>query len=121
MNGKIPDSITKSHAGFFQDLLLNARLILRLMADRRVPIILKAMPVGALVYWIVPDLVPGPFDDALVMWIGVTLFVELCPPDVVAEHRKALLQIRSGVMEVPPDPKDGDGSQDVVDGEFRDL
>ena len=121
MKAKIPDSITKHRAGFFQDLILNARLILRLLGDRRVPILLKAMPVGALVYWVVPDLVPGPIDDALVMWIGVSLFLELCPPEVVEEHRKALLQIRSGVTEVPLDPKTDDASQDVVDGEFHDL
>ncbi len=121
MNAKIPDSITKNKPGFLQDLVLNAKLIMRLLGDRRVPILLKAMPVGALVYWLVPDLVPGPIDDALVMWIGVSLFVELCPPEVVAEHRKALLQIRSGETEVPPDPKADDADQDVVDGEFHDL
>jgi hypothetical protein len=55
------------------------------------------------------------------MWIGISLFLELCPPEVVEEHRKALLQIRSGVTKVTPDPKADDASQDVVDGEFHDL
>jgi hypothetical protein len=121
MKAKTPDNITKSNPGFLQDLVLNAKLILRLMADPRVPIILKAMPVGALAYWLVPDLVPGPIDDGLVFWIGVTMFVELCPPEVVAEHRKALLLMRSGATEVPPDENAKDASQDVVDGEFKDL
>ena len=121
MKAKTPDSITKNNPGFLQDLVLNAKLILRLMGDSRVPIILKAMPVGALAYWLVPDLVPGPIDDALVFWIGVTMFVELCPPEVVAEHRKALELIRSGATEVPSDAKTDNASQDVVDGEFHDL
>ena len=49
------------------------------------------------------------------------MFVELCPPAVVEEHRKALMMLRSGASEVPPDAKTGDASQDVVDGEFHDL
>jgi len=121
MKAKNPDNITKNRAGFLQDLVLNAKLLYRLMADPRVPIILKAMPVGALAYWLVPDLVPGPIDDGLVIWIGITLFVELCPPAVVEEHRKALMLIRSGASEVPPDAKTDDASQDVVDGEFHDV
>jgi hypothetical protein len=121
MKAKTPDSIAKNRAGFLQDLVLNGKLILRLMADPRVPIILKAMPIGALAYWLAPDLVPGPVDDGLVIWIGITLFVELCPADVVEEHRKALQLERSGATAVSPDGKTGDASQDVVDGEFRDL
>ena len=29
-------------------------------------------------------------DDAAILWIGSTLFVELCPDDVVKEHQQAL-------------------------------
>jgi uncharacterized membrane protein YkvA (DUF1232 family) len=121
MKAKSPDSITKSKANFFQDLILNARLIMRLMGDSRVPIYLKAMPVAAMAYWLIPDLAPGPIDDGLVIFIGITLFLELCPSAVVEEHRKALLLERSGATVVEPDAPTGDASQDVVDGEFRDL
>ncbi len=30
------------------------------------------------------------------MWFGFYLFIELCPPDVVSEHRQALLRVTAG-------------------------
>ena len=56
MKAKDPDSITKDRAGFLQDLVSNAKLILRLLGDPRVPILVKALPIGTLAYWLVPDL-----------------------------------------------------------------
>lgn len=63
------------------------RLVWKLFKDPRVPLILKSLPVGALVYHLIPtDLMPGVvLDDAVVWWIGLKLFVELAPPDVVRE------------------------------------
>jgi hypothetical protein len=88
--------------GFFQDLSIRARLILRLLGDRRVNIFLKLLPIGSLVYLIMPDLAPGPIDDAAVIWLGAYLFVELCPPDVVQEHMRALTSVIDGEWrEVP--------------------
>jgi hypothetical protein len=48
-------------------------------------------------------------DDAAVLWIGSNLFVELCPPEVVAEHMRAL----GSNLE--------DSSDDIVDVEPTDL
>ncbi len=72
------------------ELGIRLKLILRLMRDRRVNPLLKLLPVGTLVYLVMPDLVIGPLDDAIVIWLGSVLFVELCPPDVVKEHMDAL-------------------------------
>ena len=38
----------------------------------------------------------GALDDAAVVWIGTALFIELCPADVVQEHRDALNAVSSG-------------------------
>lgn len=76
--------------GFFAELSQRVRLVIRLMRDERVSPLLKLMPVASLVYLFVPDLAPGPIDDAAVIWLGGYLFVELCPPDVVEEHIRAL-------------------------------
>jgi len=81
--------------GFIHDLVLRIKLILRLMGDRRVNILLKLLPVASLVYLFSPiDLivlpVVGALDDAAVLWVGMYLFVELCPPKVVQEHVDAL-------------------------------
>jgi hypothetical protein len=87
---------TKRDPGFFQDLTLRLRLVLRLMADRRVSPLLKLLPIASLVYLIVPDLAPGPIDDALVVWLGATVFVELCPPEIVREHMQAMTSVIEG-------------------------
>ena len=75
--------------GVFQGLSQRIRLIVRLMGDPRVSPLLKVLPVGTLLYLIIPDLAPGPIDDAAIIWLGTYLFVELCPPDVVQEHMAA--------------------------------
>jgi hypothetical protein len=101
--------------GIFFDLSLRIRLIARLVTDRRVHPLLKVMPAFGLIYMLVPDLLVGPFDDAALLWVSTTLFVELCPPEVVEEHTRRLMG------EEPPDPPKKSGGEDVVDGEYRIL
>jgi uncharacterized membrane protein YkvA (DUF1232 family) len=104
--------------GFFQDLTNRFRLISRLIMDERVNPLIKILPVATLVYVVSPiDLLSvNPIDDASIIWIGTTLFVELCPPEVVQEHLHKLAgrimpdQWKGGV----PPTQEGD----VVDGEF---
>jgi uncharacterized membrane protein YkvA (DUF1232 family) len=55
------------------------------------------IPPAALAYLLFPiDLIPdvalglGQLDDVAVLLIGVKLFIELAPPDVVREHLTAL-------------------------------
>jgi hypothetical protein len=88
--------IVTARGGVINDLTLHIKLILRLMGDPRVSLFLKVLPVGSLIYLIFPDLVPGPLDDAFVIWLGSYLFVELCPPQVVQEHMTALKQVVPG-------------------------
>ncbi len=80
----------RDNSGIFDELSNRVKLILRLMADRRISPLLKLLPLGSLIYLFVPDLAPGPVDDAAVIWLGAYLFVELCPPAIVEEHRRAL-------------------------------
>jgi len=72
---------------FLQGLSQQIKLILRLMADNRVSPLLKFLPVASLAYLIWPIDIPGPIDDAMVIGLGLYTFVELCPDDVVAEHK----------------------------------
>lgn len=111
-------NIVRSSGGFFEDLTNRFRLISRLLVDSRVNPLIKLLPVATLVYVITPvDLLPvNPVDDAFVLWIGTTLFVELCPPEVVDEHlqnlRQRTMNARSSAAAAPaPDAE-------VVDGEF---
>ncbi|MCU0485099.1 MAG: hypothetical protein MUC85_03215 [Anaerolineales bacterium] len=71
--------------GVFGGISNRVKLILRLMVDGRVNPLLKLIPFASGVYLLFPDLMPGPVDDALLIWLSTYLFVELCPPDVVAE------------------------------------
>src|SRR4030042_4232717 len=96
MSDKTNRKITfPQNRGFFQDLTLRIQLILLLLADGRVNPLLKVLPIGSLVYLVVPDIAPGPIDDAAVIWLATYLFVELCPPIVVQEALGALKATRS--------------------------
>lgn len=106
--------------GFSQNLTIRLKLILRLMADRRVNPLLKLLPVGTLVYLIIPDVFLGPIDDALLIWLGTFLFVELCPPDVVQEHMDKLLQESSGIQQDPTRNRPTINDEDIVDAEYWD-
>jgi hypothetical protein len=88
--------VPKAGGGFFQEIGMNLKLILRLIRDRRVSPLLKLLPVGSLAYLVLPDLAPTPIDDAAVIWLGSVLFVELCPAQVVQEHRDALRSVVEG-------------------------
>jgi hypothetical protein len=103
--------------GFFTELAGTVRLILRLMGDRRVSPLLKALPVGSLIYWISPlDLMPGiPIDDAALVLSAMYFFIEMCPPEVVAEHRAALSSMASGVAQHFVQP------EDVIDAEYHET
>ena len=105
--------------GFFQELTLRIKLILKLLGDKRVNPILKILPIGSLIYLVVPDLVPGPIDDAAVIWLATYLFVELCPPDVVQEHLEALKATRR-VMDSYQETSQPEVHGEVIDGEIVD-
>ena len=107
--------VVPSSGGVFNDLAVRIKLILRLMADPRVNPLLKLMPIGSLLYFIIPDIAPGPIDDVAIIWLGSYLFVELCPPEVVQEHMDALTQIVPGEWRDVPDQ-----GEQVVDAEYWD-
>lgn len=95
-NEKNDQIVPQKKGGFFSEVSLRIKLILRLLRDRRVNPLLKILPIGTVFYFLIPDLLPGPLDDGLIMWLGGTLFVELCPPHVVQEHMDALTQVIDG-------------------------
>jgi hypothetical protein len=107
-------AISPRPPGFFTDLSNRFKLIFRLLGDKRVNPLIKILPIGSLVYFIVPDLVLGPVDDAVIIWLGTYVFVELCPPDVVQEHMDELNGIihRGGQGSPSPEP------EDIIDAEF---
>ena len=89
--------VPSNGGGFFQDLSVRARLIFRLMGDRRVKFWLKLLPIGTMFYLFFPEPIPvGPLDDAAIIWLGTTLFVDLIPQEIVQEHLDALTSVIEG-------------------------
>lgn len=115
MAGDQMREITNQKGGVVQDFLLRIKLVLRLMADQRVSMLVKVIPVAAILYLLgFPDLAPGPVDDAGVIWLGMYLFVELCPPEVVEEHMTSLKRISPN-----PWPDQVSSSEEIIDADFR--
>lgn len=90
------------------------QLVGRLMMDSRVPFMPKLIVPLVALYVLSPlDVVPdvllllGQLDDIALLFFGTKMFINLCPPDVVMEHRRAL----GGGREVTAD--------DYVDGSYR--
>ena len=63
------------------------QLIMRLMRDERVHPLVKLLPFLSLIYLVYPDLIPGPFDDAVVITLFLQFFMSLVPDDLVDELR----------------------------------
>ena len=63
------------------------QLIFRLMRDKRVHPLIKLLPFLSLIYLVYPDLVPGPFDDAVVITLFLQFFLTLVPDDLIEEHK----------------------------------
>jgi uncharacterized membrane protein YkvA (DUF1232 family) len=120
------DFLTNQNSGFIQDLIFRVKLIMRLMGDKRVNVLLKLLPVGALIYLVSPiDLIPGAvlpvigaLDDAAVLWLGATLFVALCPEEVVQEHTNALQKVVPANWRDVPEQ---DGNDEVIDVESHEV
>jgi uncharacterized membrane protein YkvA (DUF1232 family) len=116
-----PDVITNQNKGFFQNISTQLKLIARLMGDRRVNFFIKLLPIAAAIYVISPvDLAPGlalpvigALDDAAAIWLGTTLFVSLCPDDVVQEHLNALNRVVPGTWRDAPESP---AATDIVEG-----
>lgn len=107
---------TNVFVSWIQELIRQARLAWRLFWDRRVPWPTKLIPPAVLIYLLSPiDILPdlglglGQLDDIAVLLLGIKLFIELAPADVVREHLRALgAKVEEWSAEEPA----------VIEGEF---
>jgi uncharacterized membrane protein YkvA (DUF1232 family) len=109
-------------AASLAEIVKQLRLVWRLWVDPRVATWTKLIPPVALAYVISPlDFIPdvvlglGQLDDLAVILLGLKVFVELCPPEIVQQHLDALRagsvkQVQHGS---PPD------QGEVIDGSYR--
>ena len=101
-----------------RSLLAQARLAFRLFREPRVPLVLKAVPLLALLYVIspidfVPDFIPGlgQLDDLGIVLAALELFVRLSPGGAQTFHQEAINQRRRYSAMTPTDQ--------VIDAEWR--
>ena len=59
----------------------------------------------------------GALDDALVFWLGTTLFVSLCPDEVVQEHNNALKNVVTSTWRDAPQQEN---AGEITDGNASD-
>jgi uncharacterized membrane protein YkvA (DUF1232 family) len=122
----VPTRPTDTNAllAWIRDVARQANLAWRLFWDKRVPTWIKVIPPIALGYVLFPaDIIPdvalglGQLDDIAVVLLGLKLFIELSPPDVVREHLRAL---GAQINEWRVEDEAGDSEPSVViEGEYR--
>lgn len=79
--------------GFFGELWRQIRLVFYLVKDPEVPFYLKLLPFLGIFYILFPidiiaDVVPvlGQLDDLTILVIGLKVFIEMAPPQVVERY-----------------------------------
>ena len=98
-------------AGVLAEIIKNAKLAWRLMVDPRVSPWLKAIPPATLLYLLFPiDFLPDPvlglgqLDDIAIILLGVKLFIELCPQEIVRQHLRQMSSIPGSYRVVDEEP-----------------
>ena len=96
---------------YISEIVLKFKLTLRLVKDSRVSFWLKLIPIFSLFYFISPvDVLVGPIDDAVMIYLGMDLFIHFCPDDIVEEHQLALQ------MDAAPVRQE---DEEIIDAEFK--
>ena len=109
-----------SRIGLLGLIVRSLRLVWRLLSDPRVPFLNKLVLPGLLLVYLlwpvdlIPDFLPvlGQLDDLALLALGMRLFVDLCPADLVRQHRDDL------DPRGPSRPAQ-DVTGEVVDAEYR--
>ena len=81
--------------GWLKEFFGQFRLAWELLWDGRVPIITKVVPLLTMIYLLSPvDFIPdlalglGQLDDLAIFLIGLRLFIDICPPELVSEYQR---------------------------------
>jgi uncharacterized membrane protein YkvA (DUF1232 family) len=116
--------VSPSRFTLLQALLSRGRLVLRLLRDRRVPLLLRFAALLPVVYVVspfdfLPDVAPlvGQLDDLGILLLGAEAFIALCPRHVVAHHQ---VEIQAGRGFTPSrTAPSGTADGEVIDADWR--
>ncbi len=107
---------------FLPKALKVARLVWRLIFDKRVSIFLRALVPLAVIYIISPydilrDRIPilGRFDDLIILGLALLFLTKMAPPNIVDEHMDRVTE--SDRPEDKDPEKVVDGSSRLIDDE----
>jgi uncharacterized membrane protein YkvA (DUF1232 family) len=107
--------------GVLTEILRNAQLAWHLLIDRRVSLLLKLIIPGLMLGYLIlpvdffPDFIPvlGQLDDLALLALGIKIFIELSPRDIVREYRGEW----AGTP--PADPAEPTANGETLDAEYR--
>lgn len=77
-------------------MIKQIQLLFALLKDERVHPLIKLLPFLSLLYFVFPDLVPGPLDDAVVVALFLQFFLALIPNHIIEDHKQARDKIIEG-------------------------
>jgi uncharacterized membrane protein YkvA (DUF1232 family) len=113
-------------AGILAGIIKNARLVWRLLRDPDVPSSLKAIPPASLLYLLFPfDFLPdlalglGQLDDIAIILLGLKLFIELCPQDIVRRHLREMSSVSGSYRVVDDEPSQKPSPSGYIDAPYR--
>ena len=117
--------------GFWRELWRQVRLVWYLVRDPDVPVYLKALPLAAVLYVLIPtDLIPdvipglGQLDDITALIVGGKIFIELAPPHVVSRYLDAM---RRHIDDANGDRGNGELADDniaesiIIEGDYEEV
>lgn len=115
--------VDEDRIGLLASIVRRLALVWRLFTDERVSWGVKMIPVLTALYVLspvdlLPEMVAGPvggIDDLAAVLLGLNLFIELSPPEIVREHLRQL-GAQVGGWKVADEHAD---EGDVVEGEAR--
>lgn len=110
---------TQSKTGVLTEIIRNAQLAWHLLTDHRVSLPLKLIIPGLMLGYLIfpvdlfPDFIPllGQLDDLAILALGIKIFIEVCPKDIVREYRG-----EAGSASAPAAPY---GTTDTIDADYR--
>ena len=114
-------------AGVLASIIKNARLVWRLLRDSDVPSWLKMIPPATLLYLLFPiDFIPDPMlglgqlDDIGVILLGLKLFIELSPQEIVRRHLREMSSVTGSYRVVDDDESSQEPSPSLyIDAPYR--
>lgn len=97
-NKNLPPAPYDQNVGFIKGMINQGRLVWELLLDSRVPLWLKLIPAGSLAYLLFPlDVIADPIiglgqiDDMAAVLLGLKVFIEMTPREIVDEHMRRIM------------------------------